>query len=274
MNAHRNEKPFGYYRPDRSTSILRALTKLGISRGAVKKWIARQWKKKGYSIVDTSVRGINYRLDLRDNTTDMKILTGSKFYDGEEIRHLAKSIGNSDDATFVDIGANTGYYSLNLARLGYSKVIAIEPNPPTIARLKCNIKANEMGKNITVIPVCIGDGKDVQFFCSGDLGTASVFAMHSCASEPITVHTKPLMDIICEHGVKRIEGLKIDIEGFEDRCLFPFYKSSSKKLWPRIVVIEDSHKSLWEKDIIEEMQRIGYTAICKTRGNQIFKLAI
>ena len=273
MSTNLPERSFGHYAPDRSTLFPRILTKLGLSRSLVRKWVWKQWRKKGFAVVDATVRGINYRLNISDNPTDGKILTSSKFYDGEEIAYLAGAMKAADasSATFVDVGANTGYYSLNMAKLGYAKIIAIEPNPPTLARLRFNVAANNLESTIAVIPVCIGNGDEVPFYCAGELGSASVFARDE-AVEPIMVHSKPLLDILAEQSVSRVDGLKIDIEGFEDRCLMPFFGSAPKDLWPRRVVIEDCNRHLWEIDILERMREIGYVVEKKTRGNQLLKL--
>jgi hypothetical protein len=101
------------------------------------KWIRKQWRKKGYTIVDAQVRGINYRLHTHINTTDGKLLTSSKFYDHQEIKALSNSLrispaGPGEESVFIDIGANTGYYSLTLAQRGFSRILAIEPNPTTL----------------------------------------------------------------------------------------------------------------------------------------------
>jgi FkbM family methyltransferase len=223
----------------------------------------------GYSLVDTRIRGINYRLDIRDNTTDSKLLAASRFYDRKEIDSLARTFADTTDATFVDIGANTGYYSLNLARRGAKKIVAIEPNPPTVARLKFNLAANDMDHLIQVVPLCIGTGEDVPFYTSDGLGSASVYSQSHPDAKPIMVHTKPLLDILNSLNVSRIDGLKIDIEGYEDRCLVPFYESAPKSLWPRVVVIEYCNKDLWQRDVVKLMKEIGYVETYKGRGNLV-----
>ena len=266
-----SEAVFGRYKPDNSTLFVRTLTKMGISRGGIKKWIIKQWKKKGYSTVDIRIRGVNYRLGICDNTTDAKILTASRYYDRLEIRCLSDAITNISDATFVDIGANTGYYSLNLARLGYKKIIAIEPNPPAIMRLLFNIKINNMEREITVVPLCIGNGETVSFYSSGGLGDASLFSKSHANIKPIMLQSKSLLNILLEQRVDRVDGLKIDIEGFEDECLMPFYESAPSELWPRVVIIEYCHGHLWKQDVLKKMRNIGYREICQSRSNKVLK---
>src|SRR5215471_13356825 len=64
------------------------------------------------------------------------------------------------DAVFVDVGAHIGYYSLKAAAvLGPGgRVIAIEPNPPTVLELRDNIAASR-ATTIHVAPVACADSE-------------------------------------------------------------------------------------------------------------------
>lgn len=271
MSGSAPESAFGACAPGKAAIVLRGITRLGISRGMVRKWVLRQWRKLGIEFVDVTVRGVNFRLDVRRNATDGRILTSSKVYDREEIARLACAL-TATDAAFVDVGANTGYYSLNLARQGCFRIIAIEPNPPTLQLLRFNVQANDLGSRITIVPLAAGSGEDVPFYCPGSLGSASVFSDWR-RSEPIVVHSKPILAIMQEQGVERIGGMKVDIEGFEDQVLFPFFASAPRSLWPSVVVIEVCHAQCWKNDIVEHMKALGYLARKRTRGNQILELA-
>ena len=119
---------FGYYKPKNITFLLEFIRKLGISRGTIRRQIQKIWERLGYEVVDASIHSIKYRLNIRENTTDAKILTTSKFYDLKEIDALVCEGDKSQkDKVFIDIGANTGHYSLSLAKRGFRRIIAIEP---------------------------------------------------------------------------------------------------------------------------------------------------
>jgi len=271
-----NSTPFGKYSAGRNTVLLRIINKTGFSRGVVRKWIGNQWREKGYTIVDVCIRGINYRLDITNNTTDEKILTSSKYYDREEINALSAPLNTIPEkaksgTAFIDVGANTGYYSLNLAKRGYSIIIAIEPNPPTLKLLRFNIEINNFNDVITVVPLCIGSGEKTPFYCSEGLGSASAFSDNG-NSEHIMVDSSPLLRIIEANRISKIGGMKIDIEGYEDRALFPFFQTAPASLWPQVMVIEDCHRELWQCDIVKELTKIGYGITRKTRSNCILTI--
>lgn len=257
--------PWGCYRPGQGTFLLRLLIKLGLSRGPVCKWIRNRWKRRHSSVVDHVVRGIKFRLHIKDNTTDGKLLTSSKFYDKKEIAALGTG------GVFIDIGANTGYYSLMMAMGAFSRVIAVEPNPPTLERLRANIQLNGKERIITVIPSCVGPQGFAPIYCKGGLGGASLIRPDQ-VTEPVFVASTPLIEIIKEQRITRIDALKIDVEGYEDRALMPFFESAPRTLWPKIMVIEHCHSEYWSKDVIRYLLGVGYCLKLKTRGNSILRI--
>ena len=63
--------------------------------------------------------------------------------------------------------------------------------------------------------------------------------------------------------------IKIDIEGMEDRVLFPYFKNIAKAKYPKLIVMEDSINKQWERDILSWLLANGYHAIARTRGKII-----
>ena len=260
-------EPWGTYAPSRSTLPLRAITRCGLSRGAICKWVRRQWLRSHPEIVDTEIRGIKYRLNIRRNTTDAKLLASSRIYDQQEIDALC-SVLTGSTAVFLDAGANTGYYSTLISKRCNAKVVAIEPNPPALALLKYNVELNRLQEAVSIVPLCIGEGGTVPFYCASGLGGASVFRPDS-TTQPVMVNSAPLLDIVRSLGLTGVTAMKIDIEGYEDQALFPYFENAPQALWPRVVVIEDCHKSEWKRDIISHMKNLGYSISSTTKGNSI-----
>ena len=61
--------------------------------------------------------------------------------------------------------------------------------------------------------------------------------------------------------------IKIDIEGMEDRALFPFFERIAKAQYPKLIVMEDGINEQWERDILSWLLANGYHAAARTRGN-------
>ena len=78
--------------------------------------------------------------------------------------------------------------------------------------------------------------------------------------------------MLSENNVQAIGGLKVDIEGMEDRALRPFFESATLSLRPKCIVIEHCCSDHWQEDIIAYMLNNGYRIQLKTRGNSVLKL--
>ena len=256
--------PWGVHTLSSETVFLRALVGLGISRGEIGKRIRNRWKAKYSTLIDAEIRGIKYRLDISNNPTDEKILLSSKFKDKKEIDALcAGKLG-----VFVDVGANTGYYTLSCAKRGFQRILSVEANPTTVSRLSFNVGINPWQDRVTIIPLCVGGGGKIPFYFSGGLGNASLIKPREDIP-PIFVESKPLFQILSENSISVIDAMKIDIEGYEDQALLPFFSQAPETMWPKVVVIEDCHRDEWKRDVLEEMLKIGYAVKDRTRGNQI-----
>jgi FkbM family methyltransferase len=121
--------------------------------------------------------------------------------------------------TFVDIGANIGWFSLLAASLvgPTGRVIAVEPNPRNVALLRQSAKDNSFD-NIDVVAVALGerpgaaaletDGSNGRLIpIDGPPATA--------VEASFVVATFPLDTVLQELGAKRVDAIKIDVEGAE-----------------------------------------------------------
>lgn len=228
--------------------------------------LIREWKKRARK-VDVEIRGLRYRLDIVNNTTDAKILTSSQVYDGKELEWLGQVAG--PEAVFFDVGANTGYYSLAMMQRGFGKVVAIEPNPPTLKLLTANVGLNDRAGVVQIMPYCVGPDGVVPLYSSTGLGSASVISDGSVATHE--VQSMPLLDIARLAGVSRIDGMKVDVEGFEVSALKPFFEDAPREFFPKVMVLEDCHADAWGFDLIGFICGLGYVRAGKTRGNLILK---
>jgi hypothetical protein len=101
----------------------------------------------------------------------------------------------------------------------------------------------------------------------GDNLGASHVVTSAATVSAIKVPALRLKRILDEAGVAKVDALKIDIEGFEDRALVPFFKEAPQALWPRAVVIEHLSRDEWQQDCITDMRARGYAEAGRTRSN-------
>lgn len=263
------KETWGQYAIPRGSWPLCAAIRIGLVRGKFKKKLIHSWIKRFGPNLDIEISGIKYRLKLDDNITDQRILTSARRYDKAEIETLSRFCKGG---LFLDLGANIGFYTLSLAASG-TRVLAIEPNPKTLERLRYNTQLNDFADKITIIPLGVGEPGEFQLMSSGDLGSANIRSNNpENYTESTTITTKPLIEILTEKDIESISGLKIDIEGLEDRALQPFFKDAPRGLWPKCIVIEHCCSDNWEVDIIDYMITSGYELRLKTRGNSILTL--
>ena len=209
-------------------------------------------------------------------------LTGIKFYFGRnekrEINFIKKNSYNN--SVFIDIGANMGLYTQNIASLNSEnkkiRIIAVDPNPINTFRLKENLKLlkKRIPKilSLTKIKNCALGNKTKKMNFDFSNGLANGLLTNKGNKEKIKVKCKKLIDIINEEELNYITNLKIDIEGSEDLVLIPFFKNCKKKLYPKNIVLEHSSHKLWKKNLINFLNNIGYKEIFKNESNIILTL--
>jgi len=209
-------------------------------------------------------------------------LTGIKFYFGRnekrEINFIKKNSYNN--SVFIDIGANMGLYTQNIASLNSEnkkiRIIAVDPNPINTFRLKENLKLlkKRIPKilSLTKIKNCALGNKTKKMNFDFSNGLANGLLTKKGNKEKIKVKCKKLIDIINEEELNYITNLKIDIEGSEDLVLIPFFKNCKKKLYPKNIVLEHSSHKLWKKNLINFLNNIGYKEIFKNESNIILTL--
>ena len=119
--------------------------------------------------------------------------------------------------TIVDAGANVGYYTLmGSAAVGPSgHVFAFEPSPYAVKKLREAIDENKI-ENVTIVESALGDfdGVGQLYVPDQDRGnhTPSMVAQNF---PPTSIAITTLDSFLRKRGVRRVELLKLDVEGFE-----------------------------------------------------------
>jgi len=167
----------------------------------------------------------------------------------------------------LDVGANFGYYAVQLAGwVGKSgRVIAFEPNPMMIEELQRNIHLNDL-TNVVVRPFALSDTTgEVEFHCPppgleghGTLRPNKTFS----AITKIIVPTRRLDDVLSELGVGKVDFIKIDVEGAERNVLRGAMRLLSGEQQPTIIFecAETMCRAFGHSvlDLLIEVQSLGY----------------
>ena len=258
--------PFGTHAPNAMQCALLAMAHgSGLKRGAFRPALSKVLNILGPGPIDTSYQGASFRLYHLASATERGALLNPD-YNLPELDFLREHLPIG--GVFVDVGANVGTYALALARnVGpRGRVVAIEPHPLTNARLTFNARASQLD-NVTIVVAAAGDmDGELMIETDGDnLGASHI----STSGGGIKVDAKKLVTILKDAGIAHVDALKIDIEGFEDRALIPFFRDAPPSLWPAAVAIEHLERDEWATNCIDDMIARGYGVAGKTRSNTL-----
>jgi FkbM family methyltransferase len=222
--------------------------------------------------------GLRMRLHPCRNGCEKGALFTPQMYESRERTELFKEIDQAKALgrtfVFVDIGANVGLFSLLVASYAgaNARIIAIEPEPENLQRLRFNVAANP-GLPVRILPLAVAEsaGKVAMEIDERDRGGTRTRALSAddAASTP-TVECRSLLDILGHEEVTRIDALKIDVEGNEDLILSAFFREASRSLWPEFLIIEDAG-SAWRSDLFSALAKHGYIIAARTRLNVMMR---
>lgn len=141
----------------------------------------------------------------------------------------------------LDVGADIGYYALQLSRLVSStgKVIAFEPIPAARHRLEHNIELNGL-TNIEVCGYALGNQPGTVYL-EDPLQKSRINLNKSSAGErDIEVPIKRLDDLVGELNLPSVDIVKMDIEGAEHLALLGM-EQSLRRFRPILIVEVHNH---------------------------------
>jgi FkbM family methyltransferase len=259
--------PFGTFAPNAAqAALIRLAHRSRLKRGAFRPMVSRLLNLLRAGPLDVSYQGASFRFYHQASATERGALINPD-YNIEELDFLRAHVPAG--GTFVDVGANVGTYAMVLARhVGADgKVIAVEPHPVTFARLSFNNTASGYTQTKIVAAAAGPTDGELLIETDGDNLGASHIVTGTATAQAIRVPSLRLQRILSEAGVAKVDALKIDNEGFEDRVLTGFFKEAPPSLWPGAVVIEHLSRHEWQQDCIADMVSRGYTAAGKTRSN-------
>jgi FkbM family methyltransferase len=211
--------------------------------------------------------GIKIRMDP-SNFVERRLVYGE--FESEVIDYFQNELVNGT-STFLDIGANIGFYSILFAMESEeSEVHAFEPLQKNVARMKHNIGLNDVTSiQLHEFALSDEDGTADLKVSDGNLGETSII------SNPVSSESNRLV----ETDTKRLDALaietpdlvKIDVEGAEYQvleggreCLSEHKPEILLELHPHRMVNPDKRI----RDIQTILQNSGYSDVKLVESNE------
>ena len=179
----------------------------------------------GLEAVHARAAGLMMRGPVRDVTIMHYLIQSEGIWQPSLTEFTARLLRPGD--TFIDVGANLGYFSLVAAALvGPGSVVAFEPNSALRKYCSANIKLNGLG-NVQLSPYALWNEKTLMEMLPEDepfhLGGAHLALEASQVDHTETVSCDTLDRLLQEGEVsideESLKMIKIDIEGAEPFAL-------------------------------------------------------
>lgn len=186
---------------------------------------------------------------------------GLDAYEPGVFRVLAGCLSDLD-ATAVDVGANTGLFTLFLAGMGFKRVVAFEPVPEICARARRNVAVNGF-RNADVLQVAVLDRcGDIRIEVPDVVPvptSASVKGGFWDSNRPIVVSGTTLDAFFSDREDPSISFVKIDVEGAALEVLTGMRETIRR--WNPVILCE-----VLPRDALPEIDALlagcGYRAFC------------
>jgi FkbM family methyltransferase len=208
---------------------------------------------------------IDFLCDLRDGISCQAYLAGQ--YEPQETSLLREHL--SKGQTFVDVGANWGYFSLLAAAIvgPTGKIVSLEPDCRLFRLLSGNVKRNGYSW-ISPLPVAAAAAAGESLLRGFDAG-ADNWGVSTLVPRQPTVHgtlqsvrTVALDDLLDALGIGSVDLVKIDIEGAEGLALRGMERGLRSGRYRKLLLeLHPLQLSAWQttpEQVLDQLRACGY----------------
>jgi len=201
------------------------------------------FRKPPYVYRTNGIKAKFYLPYYRTDYIQQKILSERNYYEAANLNYICKQWHNGHvgerlkGGQILDIGANIGNHTLFFfceCEIGYAH--CFEPIESTRKLLKRNLEINDLLDKVEIHPVAVGEkpaNAEVDFYDSNNIGSTS-----------LKVSQTGEIPIVCIDNIKfdkRIDLIKIDVEGFELQVLKGCIRTISTHLPYLMIEIRDEY---------------------------------
>jgi FkbM family methyltransferase len=223
------------------------------------------------------LKKLHNKLYFRTNPSEhiQKQIFWYGFYEREAVLLMEKLM--QPNTCFIDIGANTGYYSICASK--YSEaVFAFEPSPEHVEEIRKNIELNS-NTNIEVIPYALSNENITTTYYYSDaenLGMGGLTAPTNFSGVTAKVATVVLDEWLAKKRIKNVGLIKMDIEGAEYNALLGMVNMIGERLPMVMIEIDNTLLARFKytaADIFLFFRERNYLAYEIVKSNTIKRIA-
>ena len=209
---------------------------------AARDMLVRLLAREGTAILFLTPYGFQILLPATYTNFVMMALDGILFH--LPLLELARRAIRPGDVV-VDGGSNVGFFALFAAQLlgGKGLVLAFEPDPETFLLLKRNIECNGLTGMVQLEEKALADANRLFDFSVAvqEPMLSSLVAIGGHDSRAIRVHGVRLDDYLLTNGKRKVDVVKLDLEGAEPQALDGM---SSTLAAARLIIFEVNESQL------------------------------
>ena len=238
--------------------------------------LAAYFRKSREYLIGGRARGIalltldDFELYVQEHDWDIgENLIETKQYEPHVTSFLKQHL--QEGMTFVDVGANIGYFTLTAAtKVGKSgKVIAVECNPQNCELIYKSLHRNGFDR-VTVYPFAVGDTQKLMSFSWG-FSNGFVTELAQDEEEAFIVQSVTLDSLL--QNENRVDVIKMDVEGSEAKAWQGMQETIAKH---HPVFLMEFFPALLERvsavkgdDFLDSIFACGYTAAVLRRDQEM-----
>lgn len=213
--------------------------------------------------------GVRLLIDSRDKRFIPIEILNFKATEAVERELILKLVSHCK--VVVDVGANIGWYTINLGKLkNVEKVFAFEPIPYTFEYLKRHVSLNEVSKaEIFNCGLSNEVGQREFFWTTEETGSSSMANIRERSAIDVVKCELDTLDNFMKDRNISVDFLKIDVEGAELFVLqgaIKSIKSGSPIIFAELLRKWAAKFGYHPNDVIQLLESSGYSTYVATAG--------
>lgn len=240
----------------------------------IRNYIVPRWRVAGEVIIEIGNVKISVFSDCDDAIVDALYYNSNNYCEIEELSLFGSLASRSK--FILDIGANTGFYSIiSAVKNPEAEIWAFEPYSSNIARLKLNLSLNKVGNvvlfekavgnELKTIEITVPESGQICDSVSADTNFSNLFYKKFITYKQTEVEQIRLDDLTYE---RNIDLIKIDVENYE-LAVFDGARKVLESMSPVIqceMFVENSRIEFYEK----VLKPLGYNCYMMLKNGVAF----